>query len=186
MPDEAPQVKKSSSSVLGLAMRGVHTAAEAIGISYAMCIGPTLYERFQPMVESIGKLGFTEGWAEGAKVGFAASPAGLIGSGIAGRIATNLVARRLETVLGRKLGGNEKMLCEAMGAFVAVGLQVGVFSGAGLGALLSPAAGAALAYYAIATFVTSIGVSVVEKPLKSIANYSGKVFGGNSPSPAPA
>lgn len=69
-----------------------------------------------------------------------AAPAGLVGSGIAGRIATNLVAGGLETVLGRKLGGNEKMLCEAMGAFVAVGLQVGVFSGAGLGALLSPAA----------------------------------------------
>jgi hypothetical protein len=183
MPDETPQVKKSSSSVLGLAMRVVHTAAESLGISYAMTIGPTLYERFQPTVESIGKLGFEKGWEEGIKDGWVAGPAGLIGSAIMGRIATNLVSWGLEATLERKLGGNEKMLCEAMGAFVAVGLQVGVFTGAGLGALLSPAAGAALAYYAVATIVTSVAVG---KPLQSVANYSGKVFGGKSPNPAPA
>lgn len=182
---EEMKVHQSASRVVLLLQRGLRTAAESLGLSYAMAIGPTLHERFGPMAESIGTLGFEKGWAEGFRDGWAAAPAGMIGSGVAGNIAANMMGGFMELAYGRKLTGKEAMLCKAMGAFVAVGLQVGVFSGAGMAALLTPAAGAALAYYAVASAVTSLALFAVEKPLQSISNYSKRVF-DKPPMPAPA
>ena len=179
-------VTTSRCSTVGLLFsRGISTLAESIGIGYAMAIGPTLYERSTPMVGHIRALGFEEGWAEGIKEGWVAPASGMIGSGIAGRLTVNLVAGGMEMIYGRKLQSSEKIICEAMGAFVAVGLQVGAFSGAGLGALLSPPGLAALATYAAASAITQVVSFIATKPLKSLANYSRKVFASN-PDPAPA
>lgn len=129
-------------------------------------------------------MGIEKGWEEVWKSGWNPAPEGLIGSAITGRIAKNLMAGCMEMLCGRKLNTQEETICGATGLFIAVGLQVGVFSGGGLAALLTPAAGAALAYIAVAGAVTNLAIFLIEKPLKSLANYSGKVF-ANPPEPAP-
>jgi hypothetical protein len=180
---EAHTVKASKSSTLGLLLsRGLQTAAEAIGISYAIAIGPTLYERFQPMVGHIQKSGFEKGWAEGTKAGWVAPTAEMMSGAMAGRITANIVAGGMEMMFRKKLTGGEKILSESMGAFVAVGMQVGTFSGAGFAAIMTPPGMAALATYAVASAATSLALFLVKKPFQSLANYSRKAMKSESPS----
>lgn len=169
-------VQSSFSTPLNLLYRGWRTTAESIGIGMAMCVGPTIYEKFNPLVENVGKLGFEKGWAESWKTGWAEAPAGAVGAGITGVITANICCSMLETMYGRKLTQPEELGCRIAGAVVAVGLQVGLFSGAGLPALLTAKAASALGCYVAAKAVTNVGLFLVEKPLQSLASFSKRVF----------
>lgn len=167
-------VSKSSSTVLGLLKHTLYVGMEAIGLSYAIAIGPTLWQNTKPMLESITKLGFEKGWEAGPKA-WASAPAGALGAGIMGRVTSHFVQAGIETIYG-KVGPNGKMVAEAMGAFVAVGLQVGVFAGKGLAALATPAGISALAVYAVATAATTLAIKLVETPLKALTNYGSRAL----------
>lgn len=183
---ETPAVAKSKSSTLGLlGLRAIGTAVEVGAVSFALSIAHTLYESFLPTVKAIGAQvkasgiqGFTEGWNEGMKEGLLAGPTGMAFTATVGRIASNLVAGGIEALYGRKLSTKEKWVCETIGAFVAVGLQV---SATGGGVAILPALG----YYATTAALTSIASYLVTTPLKSLASYSRKALDSN-PTPAPA
>lgn len=176
----AVRVEKSASNMLGVLSHVVHGGLESIGLAYAIGLGPTLAKNTKPMIDSIAKEGFEKGWAEGPKA-WVDAPEGMLTSGIMGRLTANVIKAGIQAVFG-KVGPDGKAVAEAMGAFVAVGLQVGAFSGKGLAAIATPAGAGALATYAVASVATCVAIWAIEKPFKELMGFAARA----SASPAHA